>query len=86
MTSPNSCSACEYVLGIDEWRALEKGQLSACPACGAPMQAGQPGQSTGTDDTGAFQRFYSGGSQAKAGVFQRFVAWWRERVKGVTAG
>ena len=83
MTSPNSCSACEYVLGIDEWRALEKGQLSACPACGAPMQPGQP---TGTDDTGAFQRFYSGGSQANSGVLQRFVAWWRERVKGVTAG
>jgi hypothetical protein len=49
------------------------------------MQPGPPGQPTGTDDTGAFQRFYSGGSQANSGVLQRFVAWWRERVKGVTA-
>ena len=82
MTSPNSCSACQYVLGIDEWRALEKGQLSACPACGAPMQPGQP---TGTDDTGAFQRYYSGAGNTKTGAIQRFIAWWRERVRAVTA-
>jgi hypothetical protein len=83
MTSPINCSACQYVLGIDEWRALEKGQLSACPACGAPMQPGQP---TGTDDTGAFQRFYSNGGDTRTGLVPRFVAWWREHVRGVTAG
>ena len=85
MTSPISCSACQYVLGIDDWRALEKGQLSACPACGAPMQVTQE---TGTDDTGAFQRFYSGGGQhdARNGVVQRFIGWWQDHVKGVKAG
>jgi NAD-dependent SIR2 family protein deacetylase len=82
MTSSISCSACQHVLGIDESRALEKGQLSECPACGAPMQPGQP---TGTDDTGAFQRFYSGGGEPRTSLVQRFVAWWREHVRGVTA-
>jgi hypothetical protein len=82
MTSPISCSACQYVLGVDEWRALEKGQLGACPACGAPMHPGQP---TGSDDTGAFQRFYSSAGDAKTSAVQRFIAWWRERVRAVTA-
>jgi hypothetical protein len=48
----------------------------------------QVAQQTGTDDTGAFQRFYSGGGQhdARNGVVQRFIGWWQDRVKGVKAG
>ncbi|HSS11281.1 MAG TPA: hypothetical protein VLL25_15455 [Acidimicrobiales bacterium] len=84
MTSPISCSVCQHVLGVDESRAVEKGQLTACPACGSPIQVLPP---TGTDDTGAFQRFYSGSATDKAGrgSLQRFVGWWRDRVKRVTA-
>jgi hypothetical protein len=84
MTSPISCPVCQHVLGVDESRAAEKGQLTVCPACGSPIQALPP---TGGDDTGAFQRFYSGSStnEAGSGFLQRFVSWWRDRVKGVTA-
>jgi hypothetical protein len=84
MTSPISCSVCQHVLGVDESRALEKGQLTACPACGSAMQAGPP---TGADDTGAFQRYYSASSasDSRSGLIQRFVTWWRDHVKGVTA-
>jgi hypothetical protein len=45
----------------------------------------QPGQPTGSDDTGAFQRFYSGTSDTTTSAVQRFITWWRERVKALTA-